>query len=375
MGATSGFKSMTTALEYVQMAEDVKRCTRCILPETYPGIHFDEQGVCSFCSEPQTENRSSERERKAVLDTIVRSHAGKGKYDAVVGLSGGKDSTYVAYYLRKEYNLRILGINFDNGYRSEYAINNLETLCDTLEIDLLTIRPKKAFINTLYRHFLRKNGEFCSVCNNLGYLLVGSFCFNQQRLYGCAPLAVGGWTKKYEYQPGVSVTSMQYFFNSLTPELIEELVAQPFIEEEAVRIFMQLNDPRQTHTYSSTQKEFKRLVSTFIQLPDYVPWDLNNMAQTLSENIGGWRQPPNGHGSHFDCTLFPIKEFLKYRKYGLTQETIKNSVMIREGLMARDEALKRMTFDQTEEPDVYKEFLNELSLSVNDVNGNGEWSR
>ena len=374
MGMASGFKLMTTALEYVRMAEDVKRCTRCILPETYPGIHFNEQGVCSFCLEPQPENPPSEKELKTQLDTIVRSHTGKGKYDAVVGLSGGKDSTYAAYYLKKEYNLRILGINFDNGYRSEYAINNLEIVSDILEIDLLTIRPKKAFLNTLYRHFLRKNGEFCSVCNNLGYLLVGSFCFNQQRLHGYAPLAVGGWTKKYEYQPGVSVTSMQYFFNHLTPELLEELVAQPFIEEEAVRIFMELNDPRQTNAYSSTQREFKRLVSTFIQLPDYVPWDLNNMAQILTEDIG-WRQPPNGHGSHFDCALFPIKEFLKYRKYGLTQETIKNSVMIREGLMTRDDALKRMGLDQTDEPDVYREFLNELNLSVGDVNGDGEWSR
>lgn len=356
------------------MPEIVERCKVCILPATYPDIHFNEQGVCNFCLEPNNENLPSEKELKSTLDTIVRSYYGKGKYDAVVGLSGGKDSSYVAYYLKKEYNLRILGVNFDNGYRSEYAINNLNMLTDKLEIDLLTIRPNKSFLNKLCRHFLRKNGEFCSVCNNLGYLLIGSLCFNQRRLHGYAPLAVGGWTKKYEYQPGVSVTSMQYFFNNFTPELLEELFAQPFIEEEAVRIFMQLNDPRQTHTYSSTQEEFTRLVSTFIQLPDYVSWDLNSMPHILAENIG-WQQPPNVHGSHFDCTLFPIKEFLKYRKYGLTQETIKNSVMIREGLMTRDDALKKMSLDQTEEPDIYQLFLKDLGLSVDDVNGHGEWSR
>ena len=355
------------------MAEDVKRCTACILPETYPGIHFNEQGICSFCLEPVEENPPAEKELKGTLDAIVQAHYGRGKYDAVIGLSGGKDSTYVAYYLKKEYNLRILGINFDNGYRSEYAVNNLQVLCDELGIDLLTIRPKKAFLDKLYRHFLRTNGEFCSVCNNLGYLLIGSYCFNQRRLEGHAPLAVGGWSKKYEYQPGVSVTSMQYFFSHLTPELIDELVAQPFIEEGAVRIFMKLNDPRQTGTYSASQEEFRNSVSDFIQLPDYVPWDLNAMPQLLAERVG-WRQPPNVHGSHFDCTVFPVKEFLKYKKYGLTQETIKNSVLIREGLMTREEALERMSLDQTEEPDVYSAFLKGLGLSADDVNGEGEWS-
>jgi hypothetical protein len=98
------------------------------------------------------------------------------------------------------------------------------------------------------------------------------------------------------------------------------------------------------------------------------------MPQILAENIG-WQQPPNVHGSHFDCTLFPIKEYLKYKKYGLSQETIKNSVMIREGLMTRDDALKRMSLDQTEEPDIYRMFLKDLELSIEDVNSCGEWSR
>ena len=356
------------------MSETITRCKVCILPDTYPNIQFNEQGICNFCLEPKNENLLSEKELNSQLFSIVQSHSGKGKYDAVVGLSGGKDSSYVAYYLKKEYNLRILGINFDNGYRSDYAIKNLDALSDKLDIDLLTIRPNKAFLNKLCTHFLRKNGEFCSVCNNMGYLLIGSYCLNQYRLNGYAPLAVGGWSKKYEYQPGVSVTSMQYFFNHLTPELINELISQPFIEEKVVRIFMQLNDPRQPQTYAESEEEFTSLISSFIQLPDYVPWDLNSMPQILSENFG-WQQPPNVHGSHFDCTLFPIKEFLKYKKYGLTQETIKNSVLIREGLMTRDEALKRMSLDQTKEPNIYRVFLNDLGLSVNDVNENGEWSR
>jgi hypothetical protein len=80
------------------------------------------------------------------------------------------------------------------------------------------------------------------------------------------------------------------------------------------------------------------------------------------------------HDSHFDCLLFPIKEYLKFKKYGLTQETIKNSVLVREGLMTRDEALRRTRLEQTEEPPIMKTFLGEVGLEKKDVNWDAEWS-
>jgi hypothetical protein len=356
------------------MSEIIMRCKRCILPESYPGIHFNEQGICSYCLAPVEENRTSAKDLKAKLDKIIQSYKGKGKYDVVVGLSGGKDSSYVAYYLRQEYNLKILGVNFDNGYRSEYAIRNLEALVDKLEIDLVIVRPNKTFLKKLYAHFLRKQGEFCSVCNNIGYLIIASFIWNQRLSLGYSPLGVGGWSKKYEYQPGVSVTSMPYFFKNLSPELLEELMANPFIEEKVVRSYMRLNDPRQAQIDSKEHKELGDYIMSFIQLPDYIEWNLRKMPQILKEVIG-WQQPPDTHDSHFDCTVFPIKEFFKFKRYGLTQETIKNSVMIREGLMTREEALEMMSLEQTEEPEIFHPFLEELGLSRNDVNELAEWSR
>jgi len=355
-------------------SENITRCKRCILPSSYPGIHFDDQGICNYCLASNEANRKPEKYLRIELDRIIYSHKGKGKYDVVVGLSGGKDSSYVAYYLRKEYDLKILGINFDNGYRSDYAVRNLEALVNKLEIDLLTIKPNKAFLKKLYAHFLREHGEFCSVCNNIGYLLIASFMRNQRKILGYSPLGVGGWAKKYEYQPGVSVTSMLYFFKNLSPELFKELIDHPFIEDEVVRSYMHLNDPRQAHINSKERQELGDHIMDFIQLPDYIKWDIRKMPQLLKEAFD-WQQPLNGHESHFDCSVFPIKEYLKFKKYGLTQETIKNSVMIREGIMSREEALERMSLEQTEEPEIYHSFLEELGLSKHEVNEQTEWSR
>ena len=69
----------------------MKICNNCILPETFPGIRFDENGVCNFC----------------------REFKGKGSYDCLMAYSGGKDSTYTLWILKKKYDLRILALTFD----------------------------------------------------------------------------------------------------------------------------------------------------------------------------------------------------------------------------------------------------------------------
>jgi len=354
---------------------DISRCKKCILPVTYPDIQFDKHGICNFCLAASNEKKGPRKRSKSELDRIIKSYKGKSsKYDVIVGLSGGKDSSYAAYYLKTEYDVKILGMNYDIGYRSEYAIQNLETLADKLKIDLFTIRPNSSFLKKLFAHFLRNRGEFCSVCNNLGYLIGASFSWNQKLSLGFSPLMVGGWSKEYEFQHGVSVTSMEYFFENLTHELLEELIAQPFIEEKIILGYMKLKDPRQAQIGTKEHKQLGDYAMNFIQLPDYVEWNIRKIPHILSDGLD-WKHPPDVHESHFDCSLFPIKEYLKFKKYGLTQETIKNSALIREGLMSREEALERTVLEQTTEPGIFGSFLHELGLSKDDINWNAEWSK
>jgi N-acetyl sugar amidotransferase len=353
----------------------IKRCTRCVLPDIYPSITFDEHGVCNFCLEAAKEKVKPSRKSKAQLDWLVEKYKGRNeKYDVIIGLSGGKDSSYVAYYLKKEYGLKILGLHYNIGYSSLYAIQNLENLVEKLNLDLFSIRPRVNFVRKLFAHFLRERGEFCSVCNNLGYLFGASFSWSQRHTFGFAPLMVGGWSKQYEYQPGISVTSMQYFFDNLTPELFDELKAQPFIEKEIISRYMSLEDPRQAGIDTASYDKLGDYAMDFIQLPDYIEWNVREIPRILSEKLG-WRHPPDVNESHFDCILFPIKEYIKFKKYGLTQETVKNSRLIREGLMTREEAMERMSLEQTTEPEILDGFLRELGVSRKEINWQAEWSR
>lgn len=349
-----------------------QRCAKCILPSSYPNIQFDDNGVCNEClSAPKNPvDKKPEKE----LETIINQFKGKSrKYDLILPLSGGKDSSYTAYYLKKKFDVKMLGLNYDIGYRSALAVRNIEKLSDELDMDLITIRLNKKFLAKLFSHFLRERGEFCSVCNNIGYLLAGSFCWAQAQLLGFPPLIVGGWSKHYEHQPGVSTTNMKYFFNNLTENLLDELKKQPFFEENIINIFHAISDPRQAQLGNTEYKHVDK-IAVFIQLPDYIDWNIREIPHILSSETG-WEHSGDIHESHFDCKLFPIKEYLKFKKYGLTQETIKNSRLIREGLMSREEGLERMKFEHTEEPLIFQTFLNELGLTPQQINWKAEWSK
>lgn len=122
----------------------VAECRRCIMSTLADrSIEFDSLGICNHCrryDELITTRTLSGAAGKAALDQIVGRirRAGRGReYDCIVGVSGGVDSTYVAY-LVKQLGLRPLAIHFDNGWDSELAIKNIERVLRVLDIDLHT---------------------------------------------------------------------------------------------------------------------------------------------------------------------------------------------------------------------------------------------
>lgn len=108
-----------------------------------PEITFDSDGICNHChryDEELPKRVFHGQEGRQRLDKIINTikSSGKGKeYDCIIGVSGGVDSTYVAY-LTKKLGLRPLAVHFDNGWNSELAVSNIEKTLDKLEIDLYT---------------------------------------------------------------------------------------------------------------------------------------------------------------------------------------------------------------------------------------------
>lgn len=118
-------------------------CTRCVMDTTDPDIQFDEQGVCNHCHDYDHavkaavfDGEDGRRQLDAIAANIKREGSNK-KYDCIIGVSGGVDSSYVAYKV-KEFGLRPLAVHLDNGWDSELAVKNIENILTKLDIELYT---------------------------------------------------------------------------------------------------------------------------------------------------------------------------------------------------------------------------------------------
>ena len=119
-------------------------CKRCIMDTTDPNIEFDVDGFCNHCSDAISRaetswfpNAEGEKKLKSIVREIKESQKNK-EYDCIIGLSGGVDSSYLAYKV-VELGLRPLVVHIDCGWNSELAVKNVENIVKKLE----TLKIKK----------------------------------------------------------------------------------------------------------------------------------------------------------------------------------------------------------------------------------------
>lgn len=137
-----------------------RRCNRCVMDTTDPEIEFDQDGVCHHCKRYEQMVRDhvhmgevGARRLGAFVDVIQRDGAGK-PFDCVVGLSGGVDSTFVAYQT-KALGLRPLLVHLDNGWNSREAAQNIERAVAALGLELYTHTLDREEFRDLQIAFLR----------------------------------------------------------------------------------------------------------------------------------------------------------------------------------------------------------------------------
>ena len=118
-------------------------CLRCIYDDSIPYISYDENGVCNYCRQnDQLEREYPTGEQgmeilQELAAKIKRKHKRK-KYDVVIGVSGGTDSSYMLYFAKEKLGLRPLAAHFDNTWNSKIAVENIKNVTEKLNIDLFT---------------------------------------------------------------------------------------------------------------------------------------------------------------------------------------------------------------------------------------------
>lgn len=227
------------------MIEQQIICRKCILPDGFLGVSLDAEGKCGFCTDEKHENVnwsrtmiSNEKRIQALSDwnSVVRDmkeHHGKGKYDCILGYSGGKDSTALLDYLVNELGLSPLAITSDTGFMTEIAMDNMRDTLEQINVDHIYINECIPTFTKLYKyHFFHHNSNetflaryICDYCSDLIHSIVVKEAIKQE-----IPYVLFGYSPDQIFR---------YFYEMPREEVIEDwrpkLLNESFFDEKDSR--------------------------------------------------------------------------------------------------------------------------------------------
>jgi len=153
---------------------NLRICSRCIYDQRVPAIHFDNEGVCNYCRQVEglieqygTGQPAGDEKFADIIKAIKRAGRGK-RYDCIVGVSGGTDSSYLVY-LAKEWGLRPLAVHYDNTWNSAIATMNIQKVLNGLDVDLYTHVVANKEADDIFRSFFLSGVAEIEAPTDLGY--------------------------------------------------------------------------------------------------------------------------------------------------------------------------------------------------------------
>ena len=332
------------------------RCKKCIIPDSFPEISYVD-GLCSFCRESDVDHRQQHLKGKEKLREVLKSKE-SGEYDCLVPVSGGKDSSFILFYVVKELGLKPLALFVNNGFQGDLSIKNVKNMCRRLKVDLIIADPtryrEKAVFEALACEELKNYGGICGYCETV----IRSTTIKVARNRGIHTAVWGstnyedtvtkyylGWNDKtFRKDYGSRKTIRDTFRRYI--DMTQKVAA---VQGTLLHLF-------RFWVYSSLMK-YELSISgilywlnpfaefSFAQdkvqtayFYDYIPYDPLKQVEVLKRELG-WETPTN-QDTRFDCKLacFPNYEFL--RQTGITKVGFIKATLVRKGLDNRENALE-----------------------------------
>lgn len=332
-----------------------KICTACIMDTSDPNISFDEMGVCEYCQnfastiKPNWHADATGHSELMKISEKIKSYAKNKDFDCIIGLSGGLDSSYLAYIAKEKMGLRPLLFHVDAGWNTDQAVGNIEKLVDGLGLDLYTEVINWEEMKDLQVAFLKsqisdqdlpQDGAFFSALykfarkHKIKYILTGS---NFSTECCREPEEWGGY-------PGIDKTLFLDIHKRFGKRPLRSF---PLVDILVYKLY---------YRYVLGMEVVKPL-----NLVPYVKAD----AEALLEERFGWKKfKHKHHESRF--TRF-YEDYWMPRKFGYEKRRAHFSSLIMTGQMTREAALERISKPELEENFLKSEFeyvANKLDLSI-----------
>jgi N-acetyl sugar amidotransferase len=315
-------------------SKDKKTCSRCLFDEDTPSISFDENGVCNYCKMYDQLNEEYPTGNKGwqilqgIADEIKKAGKGK-KYDCVVGVSGGCDSSYLVYIAKEKLGLRPLAVHYDNTWNSTIATENIKVVLKKLNVDLFTYVVDNKEVDDIFRSFMKAGVPEIDSATDIGlaavlyiaaekygikYILEG----HSFRTEGVAPL---GWA----YTDGMYIKDIQKKFGTYKLKTFPNMTLVKFLKWIAIR-------------------QIRKIRPLY-----FIQYDKEEIKNFLKENFG-W----NWYGGHHLENRFCAFGLSYYwqRKFKIDHRRNGFSALIRSGQMSKEHGLELLEKPPYLEPEI-----------------------
>lgn len=320
----------------------MKRCERCALPETYPGIKFDSSGICNYCNYLD----ASENMRKSLNKDIKEQFSGfiedskkhSKDYDCVVCYSGGKDSTFLLMRLKEEFDLRVIAYTLDNGFISEKAFDNIRKITEALDVDHMMFKPRQNIVNRIFRDTLTGRIHYpkeltsmlsplCAACQGIVLGFAVRFAIDKK-----IPLIFVGFTPgqypDVSYENFLKSKSCIYLTDTVNrddPPDIIKIIRDPIDEisgEEAGSYYFKSQ-------YLEKDTYCPHILFPFQTIFDYDEKEIYKKIKSL-----GWEKPKDTDACSTNCLINNLSNYAFVKQYGYHPYIAEISSMVREGLLS-----------------------------------------
>lgn len=347
----------------------IKRCIKCILPETTPFIKFDENGVCNYCNEHQKIKYKGLDE----LEKLIKKHRSKdGKPDCIMAFSGGRDSSYGLHYLVKNLKLHPVAVTFDWGMLSDVGRRNQSRMLAKLGIEHIVVSadiPKvRKDINKNLKAWLKKPDlgmvPLLMQADKITEYYVDKIKkeLGVELVFFCR----GNELEKEEFKSGYcgvknadpgGVIHNYYFLDKI--KLL-------FYYAKGI-----LLNP--AYINSSLWSSFCGYLVTFviphnyIYLWHYVPWNEKEIIKLLKKEYGWEGDDENGITWRIDDGSPSFYNYLYYQIQGFTENDSFRSRQIRENVLTRKKALILVNKENQPRYKALSWYFEKIGLNGNDV--------
>jgi len=307
----------------------MKRCTKCVMPDTRPGLTFNEDGVCQACVRHENRKNVDWEKRWEELNQLCLIHKGSTRwYDCIIPVSGGKDSHFQVKTMKEDMGMNPLLVNVSNFSWTDVGKQNYNNMLEQFDCECISLDLSPATAKKMFRYSFEKYGAPTWYWDRAVYTYP---LWIAKAL--AIPIVVYGENISYEYggpEAEDSSSAKNQLLNDVACEYSDEQFAEAGVPPERRNI---LNPP-----------PLDGLEPVYLSY--YAPW--SGLRNRILSEAYGFRQLPEWEArdgyieqyDQIDAIGYLVHCWMKYPKYGHARATDVASYWIRDGIISRERAME-----------------------------------